>query len=91
MAKAITRKAAAAELSCSVRTIDRLRESGELEEIAVGAAVRILACSIDDLIERRRHAGPRATATAPDRPRIDVTNLRASYLKARKQKAGGRA
>jgi hypothetical protein len=90
MAKAITREVAAAELSCSVRTIDRLRASGELEEIALGARVRILACSLDALIDRRRHAGPRATATGADGPCVDVTNLRASYLKARKQKTGGR-
>jgi excisionase family DNA binding protein len=84
MAKAITREAAASELSCSVRTIDRLRAAGELDEIAVGAGVRILAASLDEYVDRKRNVRRRAGAGAVERAHVDVTNLRASVLKARK-------
>jgi len=96
MAKAITRKAAAAELDCSTRTIDRLRAAGELdsfelsEDGAGDGGIRIVAASIDALIERRKNAAKRrgqdSNARGSSSP-VDVTNVRASLRKARKEKA----
>jgi hypothetical protein len=98
MAKAITREAAAAELDCSTRTIDRLIATGDLEAFRLGddrnGGVRVTACSIDGLIERRLNAVRRQGSEGRSQPRstgIDVGNVRASLRKARKKKADERS
>lgn len=101
MAKAITRNAAAAELDCSPRTIDRLRASGELDWFELSedgggeGGVRIPVASIDALIERRTNAARRRTQggssrSLPGPARVDVANVRGSLRKARQAKAAER-
>jgi len=77
MARAITRTAAARELSCSERTIGRLREAGLLDEIVLGArGVRICAASLEEYIERGRNARRRREGVGEAAPsRFDAANL----------------
>jgi hypothetical protein len=97
MAKAIKREAAAAELDCSTRTIDRLIVAGELEAFKLsateGGGVRVTVSSIDGLIERRLNAAKRRGHDGSARPaatRVDVANVRASLRKARRERAAER-
>jgi hypothetical protein len=96
MAKAIKREAAAAELDCSTRTIDRLVATGELVAFKLsateGGGVRIIVSSIDELIERRLNAARRRGQDGSARAAVsvDVTNVRASLREARRQRAAER-
>ena len=92
MAMALTREQAAAELSCSVRTLDRLRERGELDwiELGTGGGIRILRDSLEAYVERqrnRRHNGNAEHEPLPDG--VDVSNLPAVRA-GRRQETSGR-
>jgi excisionase family DNA binding protein len=54
--KEISRHEAALYLGVSVKTVDRLRAAGELDDFAIGAVVRIEIESIDAFKERQRQA-----------------------------------
>lgn len=63
----LTRSEAAAKARISVRTLDRLRELGEIESQPVGARKMVLAHSLGSYLERQRdtvHAGPSAASVA---------------------------
>lgn len=49
---ALTIRGAAHRLAVSPTTIRRLLTSGELQRVAVGRSVRVLARSVDELAER---------------------------------------
>ena len=54
--RVLSRLAAAAELSCSPRTLDRLRQAGQIDEISVSRGrVGICAESLEEYIERQRN------------------------------------
>ena len=90
----MTREAAAAELSCSVKTIDRLRTEGKLDDFKLSerGGVRILTASLEAFVEgakNRRRA--RNGAPEPASSGLDVSNVRASVragLRARKGARG---
>ena len=94
MALAITREQAAAELNCSVRTIDRLRERGELDwfELDEGGGIRILWDSLLAFVDRRKNARRQAEAAEEARDDgLDLYNLRALVGAGRKSGEKGRA
>jgi hypothetical protein len=61
--RVLSRHAAAAKLSCSARTLDRLRRAGEIDEISVSQGrVGICAGSLEEYIERQRNRKRRQQA-----------------------------
>jgi excisionase family DNA binding protein len=48
----LTRKVAAARLSISTRTLDRLASSGSIERVLLGTAVRFRAADISKIVDR---------------------------------------
>ena len=91
MAMAITREQAAAELSCSLRTVDRLRARGELDEIELSGegGVRILTASLTAFLERKRNLR-RGEAAEPGRSGLDVSNVRASVRASLRERKAAR-
>jgi excisionase family DNA binding protein len=52
----LSRRETAAYLGMSLKTVDRLRDNGEIDWFEIGAAVRIELASIDAYKERQREA-----------------------------------
>jgi excisionase family DNA binding protein len=59
MANLLTKHEAAAQLSVGIRTLDRLRESGELRSIRVRGGVRFTAEAIEEYL-RHQEESPRS-------------------------------
>lgn len=71
----LSRKDAARRLGCSTRTIDRLREDGELEESTVRSRVVIEIASILAYEQRQRAKRKPATPAEDFRARFPVRAL----------------
>ena len=52
----LSRRETAACLGVSLKTVDRLRDAGEIDWFGIGAAVRVELASIDAYKERQREA-----------------------------------
>jgi excisionase family DNA binding protein len=71
----LSRKDAARRLGCSTRTIDRLREEGELEEFTVGSRVVIEIASILAYEQRQRARRKPATPAEDFQARFPIRAL----------------
>jgi excisionase family DNA binding protein len=64
----LSRREAALYLGVSLRTLDRLREDGEIESFGVRGCVRVVVASIDAYKERQREAAKRLRTQAGQLP-----------------------
>jgi excisionase family DNA binding protein len=79
-----SRREAAVYIGMSVRTVDRLREDGEIESFLQRASVRIPKSSLDAYRDRERLAAQRARERA-HAPRLkDDFDTEVPYLKERR-------
>jgi excisionase family DNA binding protein len=82
----LSRRGAALYMGVSVRTIDRLREDGEIESFLVRGSVRIPNYSLDRYKERQRDAARRQRERAGHPTVKDDFEISVPFLEERRKR-----